>query len=360
MSSSSLSWGIPVDNLVRYLQATGWRRRKDYPLPNVLVFIGPPDDNGELIDCVFPSTTDARSYARDVGRVIEALSILEQRRPEEIAEEIRSLETDRLKVSLASNETARGSMPLGTAAQMLYGLRSLMVATARMEAEPAPSHRTTRKRESEFGDFCRLGQTELGSFVINIEIPILVEYDNNSSSRKVIQRIMRGLDIVTHAQAPEQLVNAYSEGMNANMLEAMLLLRPDAHNFQINIASRFTKQIPLYQSAPDNVEVRAHNFDLMEEGARQLRELDVVKVRAYRGRVRTLVSNTGQVNIDVTDKNKSYQLHSYLTGADYWNAVHAHDKKLDVIVIGKLNFHGPQRWIDEVVKFEIVQDEKAK
>lgn len=284
----------------------------------------------------------------------------EQYRPQELAREIHSRETDGLKVRLASSETAQGSIPLGTAAHMLYGLRSLLVATARMEAEPAPSHRTTRKRETEFGDFCRLGQTELGSFVINIEVPLFFDWSNNSFSRKVTQRIMRGLEIVTQVQKPEDLVRAYPDGMNANMLEAMLMLRPDTPNFQINIASEFTKQIPLSHPVPDEVEIRAHNFDVMEEGARQLRELDAPKELSYRGRVRTLVSNTGQVNIDVVDGDKRYQLRTYLTGIDYWNAVHAHEKKLDVIMTGKLRFHGPQRWIDEVVKFQIIQNQKGQ
>lgn len=273
---------------------------------------------------------------------------------------------DRLKVRLLSRTTNNGSLPLKTAVQMMAGLRSLLVSGARMEHEPAPSHLAARRRDTDFGDACRLGQTEVGSFIINIEMPSTAEAGNgpfavaptsdSSLSRRVTQRIMAGLCTVAEVHSPEQLVESYIHGMNANMLEAMVALQPEETGFELDISSRLDYSTQSAQRESPIVRVAAPHFDIMKEGARQLRALSEEREKPYRGRVRTLVSNTGQVNIDVDDGGRGHQLHAYLHPPDYRNAVRAHESGRDVIITGKITLHGAQRWIDEVFVFDVVEE----
>ncbi|MDI1431503.1 hypothetical protein [Polyangium sorediatum] len=284
-----------------------------------------------------------------VGRHASVLA-----RPER-QDNLRPMSTNRLSVCLSSESTRGGSLPLKTAVQTMSGLRALFVSAARMEDQPAPSHLVPRKRDMEFGDACRLGQTELGSFVINIEIPsATLEFGMASSfSSRVMRRIMHGLCIVAETRKSEQLVHSYSDGMNANMLEAMLELKPDDPQLMLDFSSHFGSQ---GQSLPGIAPVRVAppQFEIMEEGARQLRALSETREEPYKGRVRTLVSNTGQVNIDVDDGGRGFQLRAYLSPLDYRKAVRAHDVGKHVIIVGKKSLHGSQRWIDDVVRFDVV------
>lgn len=358
MSRLDLVRGINVADLTDYLRRAGWKQKTDHPRKDVLVFAGPPDDDGEPIDFVFPRIASAPSFSEDVARVIDALAIIENREFGSVAHEIRLMMADRLRVRLSSESTQDGTLPLKTAIHMVSGLRSLLVAAARMESDPAPSHTVATKRDTQFGDACRLGQTEPGSFIINIEIPVPRYADGMFSfPRRVLHRIMFGLHVVTNVREPSQVVRSYEKGMNANMLEAMLELRPDSPDFGLDISTLSSARLPQQRDTPSIVQVGAQHFDIMEDSIRQLRALSYAAERTYQGRVRALNSSTGQVNIDVDDKGNRYLLHAYLDPGDYRTARRAHDTDRDVVIKGQISRHGPQRWIDSVTAFKLSSDE---
>ena len=81
---SHRAWVDPRVSLVRvagvrsYLLSRGWRPQP-YPRPELLVFEGPPDDDGQPIVQVLPSSEQMRDFSMRVEELIAALSILEDR-----------------------------------------------------------------------------------------------------------------------------------------------------------------------------------------------------------------------------------------------------------------------------------------
>jgi hypothetical protein len=90
---SNLAWVDPRAQLVRvvgvqsYLLGRGWRP-KPYPGPELLVFEGPLDDDGEPIIQVVPSSEQMLDFRLRVTELIEALSVLEDRPATEILTDI--------------------------------------------------------------------------------------------------------------------------------------------------------------------------------------------------------------------------------------------------------------------------------
>lgn len=78
------AWGDPridrvtVGNVRSYLLNRGWRLQP-FPGPELLVFEGPKDDDGEPILQVLPSSERLRDYRMRVGDLIGALSVIESR-----------------------------------------------------------------------------------------------------------------------------------------------------------------------------------------------------------------------------------------------------------------------------------------
>lgn len=90
---SNRVWVDPRLPLVRvagvrsYLLSQGWRPQP-YPRPELLVFEGPADDDGQPIVQVLPSSEQMRDFPLRVEELIAALSILEDRPASDIVSDI--------------------------------------------------------------------------------------------------------------------------------------------------------------------------------------------------------------------------------------------------------------------------------
>jgi hypothetical protein len=69
---------VTVDNVRSYLLNRGWHLQP-FPGPELLVFEGPKDDEGEAIIQVLPSSERLRDYRMRVEDLIAALSVIEGR-----------------------------------------------------------------------------------------------------------------------------------------------------------------------------------------------------------------------------------------------------------------------------------------
>jgi hypothetical protein len=70
-----------------YLLGHGWTL-KSFARPQVLLFEGPSDDEGEPIVQWVPASEDLQDYERGVVDVITNLSVLEDRHPVEVLNDI--------------------------------------------------------------------------------------------------------------------------------------------------------------------------------------------------------------------------------------------------------------------------------
>jgi hypothetical protein len=78
---------IRVAGVRSYLRGQGWRLQP-YPGPELLVFEGPHDDDGQPIVQVLPSSEQMRDFPLRIEELISALGILENRSPHDIVSDI--------------------------------------------------------------------------------------------------------------------------------------------------------------------------------------------------------------------------------------------------------------------------------
>ena len=97
---------VSVDQVRTYLLAHGWHLQP-FPGPELLVFSGPNDDEGEPIVQVLPSSERMRDYRMRLEGLIGALSVIENRSAGDIL-------TDVLAHAHANGATAERSSSLPT------------------------------------------------------------------------------------------------------------------------------------------------------------------------------------------------------------------------------------------------------
>jgi hypothetical protein len=78
---------VKVADLRSYLEAHGWTL-KPFPRPQALKYEGPLDDNGQPIVLLAPATEKLLDYRRGVVDIITTLSVLEDRHPVAILNDI--------------------------------------------------------------------------------------------------------------------------------------------------------------------------------------------------------------------------------------------------------------------------------
>jgi len=74
---------VRVADVVGYLTSRGWKPRP-YPRPELLVFEGPLNDDGEPIVQVLPSEESLLDYRMRVEELIAALGVLENRPADDV------------------------------------------------------------------------------------------------------------------------------------------------------------------------------------------------------------------------------------------------------------------------------------
>jgi len=90
---SSHAWGDPRIHQVRaeqvraYLLARGWQLQP-YPGPELLVFGGPVDDDGQPVVQVLPSSERQRDFPLRLEELIAALSVMEDRPAAEVLSDV--------------------------------------------------------------------------------------------------------------------------------------------------------------------------------------------------------------------------------------------------------------------------------
>ncbi len=113
----SVPWSDPrlasvrADAVRSYLLGHGWRLQP-YPGPELFVFAGPSDDDGEQIVQVLPSSEHLRDFPLRVEELIASLSVIESRPAADIITDIlRESPTPPAPNGAASPASPRPTLP---------------------------------------------------------------------------------------------------------------------------------------------------------------------------------------------------------------------------------------------------------
>lgn len=348
--------GIGVEHVTAYLGGAGWKRRADFPRPEVLVFEGPPDDHGEPITAVIPSSASMRDYRVRLARLLDALGSLEERSPYEIALDMQSPGVDRLRARVISDIAAVGSIPLPFASVLLHGLRDLVAAAACAEEDPRPFFTKATKIGSDHAQSWRFGQTQLGSFVATIESPVVPAAGQQPSpgatpfARRVTERIMRGLDDLRGAVLdgrPDALFGGFQRGLNANMCEALLSFRSSGMELQMEFSIQWSTRIAPPRDVTPRVLIEGRGFELLDATAKRLRTPQESSERTFLGDVVRLQRESDDERIAVirfVEDGRRIQAKIHLGVEDYKIACDAHREGTKVQLKGRLERVGNKQW----------------
>jgi hypothetical protein len=281
------------EDVQMYLRSRGWKLDSDATTEKAVVyrFAGEPD-----AEIIVPRRRDLRDYVARVADIAQMLTAVERRSVWQILSDISGPPADVLRLAVAAQNSALGTLPLDEGIRLIQGGRDMLLSAACSVHNPQPYYpRQSFKEAVEFLESCRLGQTERGSFVATIVAPVppLIEsqgslFDgdhvsvaNEPFSRKVTIQLMRGLGYISESLetgAPDKILEGVGVGVSANLCQDIAAMRPPGDQSSLRIQMSWSANRPkLPPNVPVSVSLSHGTFSIIEEVGRRLREQSTPK-----------------------------------------------------------------------------------
>lgn len=331
----------------RYLSATGWKR---FFAREGEMAIYRREARG-LDEVTVPEDTRFTDFADRMADAVVAIAEFEGRSPADVLQALLAPAADVIKVRVEETATADGTIGFKEGVRLFSGSKLALLATAHETVEPRSFYLRMGIREAEdFLDGCRIGQTEFGSYVVNIICPLTVPVNDDDDqmglfdpsevaagafSRRVVTRFLQSVsyvvdtierDRVGHLMRPQ----AADPIVSGNFLEGLCEMQPAGENSLLHVSAEWARTYPAPERTPSLSVIPKKHFRTMEEVAKVLRPATGPRKVQLVGMVSSLMGKPsdegvqGEIQLSFVDKEGSAKARVFLSADDYQIACNAH------------------------------------
>ncbi len=335
-----------------YARAAGWRRQEPYRIHSD-IYIG-----DGLPEIILPRTERLGDYASVVAGLIEMFAqVVEQ---DELSVYGSLVTADRDVVRVRAGESEDGSVTLDGGVDLVTGARDMVLAAACSLGESKAVYRAGANRAAvDLLAGVRLGQTDRGSFVVNLLTPVVpplhvlfpdTAYQDPPIERRLTLRLME--DLAAARQGAERSAagdesafrGVVESGVSANLCEALVRIITAFSTVDVSVS--WARTLPVTALRPP-VRFGKTDAPLLREAARSLRERaprpDVELFGYVRLLTRAEGEEDGTIRLNALVDRKQQSVTALLERQDYERAVQAHGDRAVVVLSGDLERMG-QRW----------------
>lgn len=301
--SSTIVRKLKSDNLVMYLELTGWKHvNSDLRWQ---VFQREVNGAAEPFEVVLPSNDQAKDFPIFVANAINLLSGIRNESPEIMTRRIKYFDSDVL--SIRNLETGEyDSITIKLADKQVGEIKQMIAYSASSEREPKPHFNTPLSAGNHMIEHYRFGHTFNGSFGFTIESPLTHTpyiYERKPQAalfdvepyidetlviapleRRVMERVARGLiysGMATKDHSAQILVSKYSSGFNSNMCSAIVDMANQTLPLEYSIlwSPKLRPSEDIEGFAP--VKLNETSYDFLEQAAEELKTIqpEYVQIR---------------------------------------------------------------------------------
>lgn len=368
---------IGPTSLQRYATTNGWVRQQ---LPERFQFAlyRLPQSGSEL---VLPQTEEFGDYLPRIADFVIGLAAAEGKSIRQVLNEVLNPHADVLKFGYQAPEARLGFVPFLTGISLFdAALRSISTATYDV-VKPERFHlRMSNPTADAYIQSCRMGQTEVGSFVVPCICPvepasqIPVDLDDGAIvdetpafGRQVTLRVLQAVHQIEEfirADQINRLVNPAQGDLviSGNFLDSLMAFPVEHEAASLYIMANWDKTVA-QPTGPDRVEVRYDMFEAIEDVASQLRppkttreDKFIAKVITLRGEPNPDEQMEGEVVLLLFHQEAGVRARIWLTSADYAVAGQAHMQNGYVSVTGVLSKSRKTFQIEKYTSFAILAD----
>ncbi len=346
---------IPRDNLITYLRGNSWDILSDSP-GYYSLWKRRGDRRKPPLTVLVPADDDFVDYPQRMYEAVHNLAVAEERSQLDVLSDLEHVNTDVLHIAVQHTELEDGTLPLDYGAHILQHTHELLHAAARHVAQPQPALVGDDPAQvATYLRSLRLGQSERGSYVLNVLSPLPSNTPPPVYERQVVQRLLNGIEAAAHAarhSTPDDLTpfaNAVEHGANANLCRALSdMLRPADDGWQADHVAFGVTWAPALHDDPASIVVPAELAAMLAHGSNYLAShatpvAPVGERVTLRGLVqrleRTDAQPGGSIVLRASLDDRMYDVTVQLSAPDYRVALQAHLHNRPLVCTGDLVPH---------------------
>jgi hypothetical protein len=361
--------------VVGYLRVSGWTKLQEIRRHGSLVAALMGRDG---VETRVPLLADAVDFASLLADLVNKVASTEKRPSDQLLADLRLFRTDVIRLRRTGRDDHE--IPLADAATLFAAAHGL-VAAASMATSLPPRASFSGKRPDEVADFLRdamIGQTEPGSFVVRVLVPLpLIVGDPQVSlpymdeeppdpfGRRVTVSLVKALGEVRAALTQSAVDNSMdpfrevvSHGVSADLCRALAMVDGHDHQRGLEVSVAWGLSSPRPRVKP--VSFTRADLQVLGQAAAALGEMQVREEFDLEGYI-TKLARDGSTEGDITvAANIEGQVRKVLVGLrpnEYREACRAHPQELKVRAVGDLGKDGRQYRLNNPRRFQVFESD---
>ncbi|HET9954201.1 MAG TPA: hypothetical protein VFQ61_06845, partial [Polyangiaceae bacterium] len=241
-----------------YLRAHGWTQassKRDY----VAIY----RHDAPRAEVLIPLDRDLADYGKAMWLAAREIATVERRTVESVLHDLRQPRLDRIRISLEGEDLENGTLALAQGVSLLSGVRKALLASASTVRHARRYHPRMSFSEAElFVQSCRLGQTEVGSYVLTVEAPHRLAANAATPDQAfgrqasaILMRAVQSIVVNVRKGDAQPLLEDPSPIVSANLCDALVDMMPADEKADLRFRATWSPLLPISEGVPNQVHV---------------------------------------------------------------------------------------------------------
>lgn len=344
---------VSLHDFRAYLECTGWMQNGT--IPNVASIWHRSEQSDDGAEILLPESQIVRDYWDGLLDAVVKLARFERKATEQMVQELSTFFCDQVSIRVIADDVEGGTIPLVDGVKLNEKGRDLMVAAVLSTVSKRRNFSGTRPAEATvYLSGLRLGQTEIGSYVVNIITPVARrqeaqrELEDTPFGRVVTTNLALGLHALCSAvrtyddnPSRSELDDAVAKGASANMCDALIGLSGEHQQRAFSISLSLSKDVQYGGDVPRLFDFRVEDVRTLREMANYYRDNYVRTGFTAEGFVKKLdrdpASDIGFITITADVNGFEKNIEFELAEEQYKVAIRAHEDRKLVTCKGDLH-----------------------
>lgn len=358
---------VSVEQVQAYLQSKEWFL--DGKIRSVATIWHRHQDEVAEVVLPFSHVKDFRQRIRDA---LSAIASFENRTSRDVLSDVKRLFANVIAIRVIAEDTDGGTIPINDGVLLIAKAKDLLSAAARsLYAKRKQFTRGAPKEAREYLDTLLLGQTEVGSYVVNVIAPAQADPVHSELATDIPLAQAITASLVAGLGALEKASTTYEEhgdlrafdeavlaGASSNMCDALLGFSGERRKraFEITVTAASS---PLFETKPSIFVFGGKHVGALEKATNYYKGDYVLPQRTLFGHITKLsrpkdeTSRTITIDAQVGDIERKVQVE--LSGDDYHMAVIAHDESKMVRVDGDVHIKSKSAQLLNPSNFGVIE-----
>lgn len=346
---------VSVEQLQAYLRSKQWF--EDGKIRSVATIWHRHQDEDAEVVLPFANAKDFRQRVYDA---LTALASFEKCAVSDVISNVKRIFSDVITVRVIHADTKDGTIPINDGVLLISKAKDMLSAAAHaMYAKRRHFFGATPKQARNYLETFLLGQTEIGSYVVNVIAPnqAIFDFDQviedpttlvaDGLAQAITLSLVIGLEALEKASEKYEMSGelkvfdaAIQSGASANLCDALLGFSGEKRNrtFELSVNAAAG---PMFENEPRQFRFERRHVEVLEKASGYYKNDYVLPDRILTGHITKLVrpkdETAGTITLDSFLNEVDRKIRVELTGDDYHLAVIAHDKGQLVRVRGDVH-----------------------